>query len=154
MDKYVTSNRDKVLERLRLLLGARTYLVDPKVVAIFKKQKERMGEMIDQLDTDMETHTRTTTQTTTDANGQTTTTTVSYTPWKKQDLLTEWNTYMDTKWSDAIAKHKKVMDKYTDDLEDKHCLTNPSKSADRQFCERLRKLQTAYRGATAFSKPW
>ncbi|KAF1972016.1 hypothetical protein BU23DRAFT_169724 [Bimuria novae-zelandiae CBS 107.79] len=156
MTKYVSSNRDKVLERMRLLLGARTYLADPKVIAIFKKQKERMGTMLDQLDTDMATHTRSSAQTTTDpVTGASTTTMVAYTAWQKQNLLTEWNTYMDTKWNDATAKHKKAMDKFVNDLDDKHCQSRSKKStADRQFCDRLRKLQTAYAGATAFSKPW
>ena len=156
MGRYVKSNRDKVLERMRLLLGARTYLVDPKITAIFKKQKERMGTMLSNLDTSMETHTRTTTQTTTDpVTGAVTTSTVTYAPWKKQDLLTEWNTYMDAKWADATAKHKKVMDKFVNDLDDAHCQSQSKKTpADRKFCERLRKLQTAYNTVTAFSKPW
>ena len=154
MDKFINSDRDKVHERLRLLLGARTYLADPTVVDIFKKQKERMGDIIDRLDSEMETRARTTTVTTVNPNGQTVATTVSYTPWKKQNLLQEWNTYMDTKWADATAKHKKVMDKYTDALEDKYCLTNPSNGNDRRFCERLRDLQKQYRNGAAFSKPW
>lgn len=152
MIKYVKTNRDKVLERLRLLLGARTYLVNPKVIAIFKKQKERMGAIIDQLDKDMETHIRTSTSTDPVTGAVTTT---PYTAWKKQNLLTEWNAYMDTKWTDATAKHKKVMDTFVNDLDDTHCQSRAKKSsADQQFCDRLRKLQTAYSTVTAFSKPW
>lgn len=141
---------------MRLLLGARIYLVDPRVITIFKNQKERMGKIIDQLDTDMETHTRLTTQTSIDpVTGAVTTRTVSYTPWKKQNLLTEWNKYMDTKWADATAKHKKVMDKFIKALSDQHCRLQAMKTAnDKKFCQRLDKLKIEYRKVKAFSKPW
>ena len=141
---------------MRLLLGVRTYLTSPKVTAIFKAQKERMGAILDSLDISMETHIRTVTNTTTyPITNVTSTTTVPYTAWKKQDLLTEWNAHMDTKWADATAKHKKIMDKYVNDLDDANCQSKPKMSAaDKLFCERLRKLQAGYRTATAFSKPW
>jgi hypothetical protein len=152
MDKYVTDKRDKVLERMRLLLGARTYLVDPKVIAIFKAQKERMGAMINQLDTDMATHTRTTTETDPVTGAVTTT---PFRPWVAQGLLAEWNTYMNQKWMDATAKHTKVMDRYINALDDKHCQSRSKMStADKTFCANLRTLERNYRSATAFSVPW
>lgn len=152
MDGLVKTNRNKVLERMRLLLGARTYLVDTKVKDIFKAQKERMGAMFDQLDTDMQTHTRTATVTD-PVTGKTST--ESYRPWVKQNLLTEWNTYMDQKWTDATAKHAKVMNYFINELDDKHCQSrNKQTQADKDFCTNLRTLQTNYRTATVFSQPW
>ena len=154
MDKYVRdkTKRSKVLERMRLLLGARTYLVDSRVKEIFKNQKERMGAMIDQLDTDMQTHTRSTTVTD-PVTG--TTTTETFRPWVKQNLLAEWNTYMDQKWMTATAKHTKVMDYFINALDDQNCQSQPKmSSADRTFCTNLRTLETNYRTATIFTVPW
>jgi len=148
MDKQVNTNRDKVLERMRLLIGAGKYLQAQKIRDIFKAQKERMGAILDQLDTDMQTHVR-------EKVDPVTGTKTSYTAWTKQDLLTEWNTYMDTKWSDATAKYAKVLNKYVNDLDDKHCQSRNKKSAaDQKFCDRLRKLQTEYASAKVFTKPW
>src|SRR5436305_14562367 len=103
MDGYVKSQRSKVLERLRLALGAQHYLTEPNVKSIFKAQKERMGAIIDKLDTAMTAHPR---EVVDAATGKTT----RYYAWTKQDLLTEWNAFMDAKWDNAVSKHKKVMD--------------------------------------------
>lgn len=154
MDKYVAdkTKRDKVLERMRLLLGARTYLADPKVKDIFKKQKERMGAMFDQLDNDMVTHTRTTTVTDPTTGAKTT---EKFRPWVKQNLLTEWNKFMDQKWTDATTKHTKVMDYFIGELDDKNCQNQPKMStADRDFCTHLKTLQTNYQSAAVFTVPW
>lgn len=148
MDKLVTSNRNRVLERMRLQLGARRYLTETKVKDIFKNQKTRMGTILDELDTNMANHARVVTDPTTGTK-------TTYTAWTKQNLLTEWNTFIDTKWTDAVAKHKKVMDKYINALDDKHCQSSPKMStSDKEFCSRLRKLQTQYSTATALDKPW
>lgn len=136
------NGRDKVIERLRQELGVRKYMTDARVKKIYKDQKERMGSIIEKLDTAMESHAR--------ING-----TVHYTPWKKQGLLKEWNTHSDTKWDDAVKKHNKVMNKWSNDLDDKWC-QNPAKQnpADKQFCERLRKLQKEMKDTPQFTKPW
>lgn len=147
IDKLVRTNRNKVLERLRLALGAQKYLSEPKVKAIFQAQKTRMGTRLDELDTVIQTHPREVV----DAQGKKTT----YYPWKRQNLLAEWNAFMDTKWEDATKKHKKVMYKWTNDLDDARCQSQAKKSpADKEFCDRLRKLQSEYRTVLAFVRPW
>jgi hypothetical protein len=148
MDKYVKSNRNKVLERLRLALGAQKYLTDQKVKDIFKAQKERMGNIINDLDTEMANHPRVVTDPVTGA-------TTTYVAWVKQDLLTAWNTFIDQKWADAVAKHGKVMNKWWNALDDEHCANRAKQTAaDREFCSRLRTLETNKNSVTAFSKPW
>ncbi|KAL5427576.1 hypothetical protein PMIN07_006035 [Paraphaeosphaeria minitans] len=154
MDKYVVEKkkRDKVLERMRLLLGARTYLTDPKVKAIFKKQKERMGAMIGQLDTDMQKHRRSTTVTDPDTGAVSTET---FRPWVKQNLLREWNKFMDQKWASATAKHKKVMHYFIKELDHKNCKGQSKMSmADEKFCANLLTLEINYLNATEFRRPW
>lgn len=148
-DKAKIDKRDKILERLRLLIGARTYLLEPKIQKIFKAQKERMGKVIGELDTEMEKHAYR------KKNPATGAVTATFGKWEKQGLLKEWNAYMDTKWTDATAKFKKVMDKYIQAVDKAHCEHKPKKTAaDKQFCERLRKVQSHYNSVTTFTKPW
>ncbi|KAH7393076.1 hypothetical protein BKA66DRAFT_439188 [Pyrenochaeta sp. MPI-SDFR-AT-0127] len=146
--KLIVKDRYKVLERLRLLLGAKKYLTETKVKDIFKAQKERMGAILDKLDTEMSVHPR---EKVDPVTGKTT----KYYAWKKQDLLTEWNSHMDTKWQNAVQKYKTVMDTYTNDLDKQHCQNLAKKpKADKDFCERLKKLLAQEKLAPAFSKPW
>ncbi|KAF2821656.1 hypothetical protein CC86DRAFT_373485 [Ophiobolus disseminans] len=150
MDKWAKTKAKRltVLGRLRLAIGARKYLTETKVKTIFKAQKERMGKILDELDTAMSAHPRQ------EVNALTGVTT-KFQAWKKQNLLTEWNTFMDEKWANAVAKHKKVMDKWVNALDDNHCQSQTKKTQDdKEFCERLRKLQKEYAAGPAFSKPW
>ncbi|KAL9617420.1 MAG: hypothetical protein Q9160_007777 [Pyrenula sp. 1 TL-2023] len=107
--------RYEVLIRLRRVLGAQKYLNEPDIIKIFKNQKTRMGDILDKLDTAMNTHPR---KIKDDTTGAVTTT---YNVWEKQDLLAEWNAHMDEKWKQATAKQKKVMDTYLQKLDDAHC---------------------------------
>lgn len=147
MDKKVTGDRLKVLERLRLVLGAQNYLAEDKIKDIFKNQKTRMGNIIDELDKQMKDHRREVV----DAKG----TKKTYNAWTEQGLKDKWDKYMDSKWTTATTKQKKFMDKYIDALDDKQCV-NPAKkdSNQRDFCDKLGKLKTAYGKVKAFSKPW
>ncbi|KAF2873230.1 hypothetical protein BDV95DRAFT_605788 [Massariosphaeria phaeospora] len=148
MDKYVKTNRNKVLERLRASVGARKYLIEPKVKDIFKAQKTRMGTALDEIDKALESHPREKVDLVTGVK-------TTYLPWKKQNLLDEWNSYMDTKWDDAVKKSSKVLDNYIGKLDDAHCKNQAKKStADKEFCERLKKVETQYKQATFFLRPW
>ncbi|CAI6330997.1 unnamed protein product [Periconia digitata] len=146
---YTKTNRNKVLERMRLLIGARTYLLSPKVSTIFKDQKERMGEIIDKLDSEMENHP----YVGTDAAGNP----VTYKAWKKQGLLDEWNKHMDKKWDDATAKFKKTIDKFGKELKKVHCEKKKGKKmskGDKEFCGRLVEVSRQYNGVSTFARPW
>ncbi|KAL9621687.1 MAG: hypothetical protein Q9160_003940 [Pyrenula sp. 1 TL-2023] len=142
MKTMVKSNRNKVLERLRLTLGAQKYLTETKVKDIFKDQKTRMGNILDNLDKEMETHPRAEVNATTGAK-------TTYHSWKRQELLTEWNAFMDSKWDAATVKHKLVMDTWTKRLNEAHCKKPGKKGkADGEFCDRL--INLGRLGATAW----
>lgn len=148
MDRMVKSNRNRVLERLRLALGAQKYLTEAEVKDTFKNQKTRMGSILDKLDKEMENHPR-------EVVNATTGVTTTYHPWKRQELLTEWNTFMDSKWKGATEKHEKVMDKWTKALNENHCQKTSKKSKDdKEFCDRLKELENQYKKTSAFTKPW
>lgn len=148
MNTYVKINRNKVLERMRLLLGARTYLLEPKIAKIFKDQKERMGKIIDELDTEMEKHPYVRTD---PATGNQ----VTFKAWKKQNLLNEWNAHMDTKWDAATAKFKKTIDKFGKDLNNRdYKKRKMMNKADKEFCTRLVSMSNHYNSITTFSRPW
>ena len=48
----------EALMSLKYLMGARKYMRNPKIADIFKKQKNRIGEMLDKLDKELAKHPR------------------------------------------------------------------------------------------------
>jgi hypothetical protein len=152
MDAFVRAkdnpgqDRYKVLERVRLTLGAQKYLTDENVKTVFNTQKERMGAMLDDLDKAMMQHPRRVV----DAQGNV----VSYAPWKQQALRGDWNSFLDAKWNEAVAKNQKVVKTYTEALGAVHCSGVLANQADREFCERLGELRRQAADTRQFSKPW
>lgn len=86
--------------KLKWIYGARQYLKDPHVKSIFKKQKERIGGVLDALDTEMENQPKT------NSKGE------QQDAWKKQGLKALWDEYMEEKFEMAEKRSKHDMDKY------------------------------------------
>ncbi|KAL1591766.1 hypothetical protein SLS60_011765 [Paraconiothyrium brasiliense] len=86
--------------KLKWIYGARQYLKSPDIKAIFKKQKERIGGVLDALDTEMENQLKTNSKwEVQDA-------------WKKQGLKDLWNEYMDERFERAKTRSENDMNKY------------------------------------------
>jgi hypothetical protein len=146
MDKMARNpgkeNRDVVLTRLRRLVGAKKYLVDNDIRAIFKDQVDRMGAILDELDKQLENRPRTVDGTV-------------FNKWKQQGLKAAWELHVDEKWRNAVAKFEKVIDRWSGLLEDTHCSkqTPPTAADDKKFCEQHKKMESEYQSLT-WSKPW
>lgn len=121
--------------KLKWILGARKYLKDPEIKAIFKKQKERIGDVLGALDIAME------------KQPKTTTTGAVMEPWKRQGLKALWDEYMDEKFAAAKKRSENDMDKYLRLLEGKWALQKDvdAKENDRVvFSAQIRKLKAAW----------
>ncbi|KAF2445866.1 hypothetical protein P171DRAFT_484522 [Karstenula rhodostoma CBS 690.94] len=94
----------EALIKLKLLLGARLYMKSPKIEAIFKKQKEHIGDVLHALDTEMENYPRVRNVVTQNA-------------WERQGLKAYWNEYMNEKVDTARRRADHGMDRYLDMLE-------------------------------------
>jgi hypothetical protein len=80
--------------KLKFIYGARKYLQNNEIKAIFKKQVERMGTVLDLLDAEMENQPEETRTGPQDA-------------WKKQGLKALWIEYMNEKFK--TAKSRSIM---------------------------------------------
>jgi len=143
MGRWVASRdqRGKVLERMRLLLGVRKYLSEDAIRKIFKRQKEGMGNILDELDTNMRSHARVESGTT-------------FTPWKKQNFKQQWDSFMDEKWKKAADKHSYTMNHYETELRKKWCPETPA-AGDKEFCDKLKALWDQYKNHSgSFNRPW
>jgi hypothetical protein len=96
----------KALLKLKWLMGAREYLKVPNVAAILKNQKNRIGDILDELDTEMEKH-----QLDKGRSGG------ILDAWKKQDLKAKWDNYMNYKFNLAKSRCTHDMDKFLPMLE-------------------------------------
>ncbi|OAG02084.1 uncharacterized protein CC84DRAFT_1252184 [Paraphaeosphaeria sporulosa] len=85
--------------QLKWIYGARRYLKHPDIKKIFKIQKERIGGVLDALDTEMENHPKETKKGTQDA-------------WKRQGLKKLWDEYMDMRFEMAKERSVNDMDTY------------------------------------------
>ncbi|CAI6336774.1 unnamed protein product [Periconia digitata] len=133
--------RGKVLERMRLFLGVRKYLSEDEVRKIFKRQKEGMAAILDELDTSMSSHARVESGTT-------------FTPWRKQNFKDQWNSFMDDKWKKAVTKHANVMNHYESELRKAWCPNIPA-AEDKDFCDKLKDLWDQYKQHSGtFNRPW
>jgi hypothetical protein len=83
------------LVRLKWLMGVRMYMRHKNIKAIFKTQKERIGTVLDALDTSLE------------SNPQ-----PGLAAWKKQGLKAYWNSYMDEKFKTANTRCENDMTTY------------------------------------------
>ncbi|KAF2706352.1 hypothetical protein K504DRAFT_536572 [Pleomassaria siparia CBS 279.74] len=91
--KYINEAKE-ALAILRSLLGARIYMRNPKIAALFKKQKERIGDVLDKLDQEMAKHPG------------------KLSAWQPQDLKALWDEYMDERFDYANRRTNGDMDKY------------------------------------------
>jgi hypothetical protein len=88
------------LNKLRYLIGARIYMRNPAIAEIFKKQKERMGDIIGKIDMELPYHPRV-------KKG------VGKLPaWKSHNLKNLWNQYMDERFRVANQRINHDMDTY------------------------------------------
>jgi hypothetical protein len=83
------------LLKLKHLMGARRYMNSKEIQGIFKKQKVRMGKMLERLDAEMVNHPR-----------------ANYNAWQPQQLGSLWEKYMDQKFAEAKARTNRDMDTY------------------------------------------
>lgn len=132
--------------KLKWILGARMYLNNADIKAIFKKQKERIGDVLDALDTAMETQPKK--KTTGEVMGA----------WKKQGLKALWDEYMEEQLAAAKKRSENDMDKYLRLLEGKW---SQKKDLDAGENDRLvlllqiRKLKTAWAAENkSWTAPW
>ena len=94
------------LLRLKFLMGARMYMRSPQVHAIFKIQKERIGEVLGKLDTGLPKNPRVS-----DLE------TKKYAPWEKQGLKALWDEYMNDRFKKATTRLNNDMETYLELLE-------------------------------------
>lgn len=83
------------LLELKHLTGARKYMNSKEIQGILKKQKVRMGQMIERLDAEMANHPR-----------------ANFNAWQSQQLGSLWNKYMDQKFAEANARTDRDMDSF------------------------------------------
>jgi hypothetical protein len=91
----------EALMSLKYLMGARKYMRNPKIAIIFKKQKNRIGEMLDRLDKELAKHPRH------DVSKP-----QRFTAWKPQKLKAFWDEYMNEKFMTAHLRTHNEMDTY------------------------------------------
>ncbi|KAJ4988691.1 glycosyl hydrolases family 18 protein [Stagonosporopsis vannaccii] len=130
----VNSARQAYL-KLKWILGARIYLKNAEIQAIFKKQKERIGDVLDALDTAMETQPKRT------KTGDV------MNAWKKQNLKVLWNEYMEEKFAAAKKRSENDTDKYVRLLEGKWSQKKDLDAAENDrivFLLQIRKLKATW----------
>jgi hypothetical protein len=135
----------KAYLKLKFLYGARKYLQDKEIEAIFKKQVERMGTVLDLLDAEMENRPKETRTGLQDA-------------WKKQGLEALWTEYMNDEFKRAKSRTTNDMDKYIRLLEN---VWSPrkGKAGDKDhtlFFAQIQKLKTTWAAekAATWNAPW
>jgi chitinase len=85
---------------MRELVGSLEYHRDPAIAALLRRQKERVGTMFHQLDTQyLPQNARV-------SNG------VTFTAWQPQGLERRWNEFMNNKFYLALTKTMKVLNSW------------------------------------------
>jgi hypothetical protein len=131
--------------KLKWLLAARLYVKNPEIKAIFKKQKERIGDVLDLLDTEMEKQPKT-------KNAG-----VVMGAWKKQGLKALWDEYMEEKFKTAKSRSEHDMDKYLRLMEGKwsRTVTGTSENDRLVFALQVKKLKAAWAAEkNSWTAPW
>jgi hypothetical protein len=131
--------------KLKWILGARLYLKNAEIKAIFKKQKERIGDVLDKLDTAMETKPKTNTKG------------VVMGAWKKQGLKALWDEYMEEKFATTKRRSDNEMNKYIRLLDGKWSRTAPEAAENDRlvFLLQMKKLKTAWAAEEdSWTAPW
>ncbi|KAK3900201.1 hypothetical protein C8A05DRAFT_36165 [Staphylotrichum tortipilum] len=85
---------EKIMKSMRAILGSRMYHNHPNIALILQAQKERMGEVLRRLDTDILPN-----------NPKQT----GWTPWAPMGLKEKWDKFMKGKMALAVTKSNKVL---------------------------------------------
>ncbi|KAI0108573.1 glycosyl hydrolases family 18-domain-containing protein [Nemania sp. FL0031] len=85
---------EKIMKSLRAIVGARLYQNDPLVISILRNQKERVGEVLRRLDTEI-----------LPANPKQ----AGWDPWEPLGLKERWDAFMKGKLALAMTKTNKVL---------------------------------------------
>jgi hypothetical protein len=113
------------LLKLKWLIGARRYMKDPKVKEILKKQKERIGERLGQLNTELQKHPK-----------------PGHDAWQHKDLENLWNTYMDKSFDTAVSRTTFEMDKWIKYLQAKYVTTKNKNKKAQKNDDLVRQIKT------------
>ncbi|KAK3347619.1 glycosyl hydrolases family 18-domain-containing protein [Neurospora tetraspora] len=84
---------EEIMKSMRAILGSRLYHNTPAIQTILKNQKERVGEVLRRLDTEVLPNTPKN---------------PGWTPWASQDLKGKWDTFMSGKMALAASKSNMV----------------------------------------------
>ena len=130
---------------LKYLMGARKYMRNPAIAAIFKEQKLRMGNILGKLDTELPKHAREyKTFGTVDA-------------WKPQQLKRFWDQYMDERFNIAVLRTNHDMDTFLALLREVWAVpANHPDPSQRAFFGLIKKVELEWKRekAIAWTAPW
>lgn len=132
----IDAAKDALLD-LKYLMGARIYMRDPKIAAIFTKQKDRLGDMLGSLD---------------DALAKpenayySKTKGVTFRQWKPQNLKALWNDFMDESFQEATKRTNKDMNQYLQMFEEEWLHYSPPKGSQTdKFITLIKNVRQAWR---------
>jgi hypothetical protein len=130
---------------LKYLIGARKYMRNPAIAAIFRDQKVRIGDILDKLDTELPKH----------ARQHKTLGTLE--AWKPQQLKKFWDQYMDERFNVAVLRTNHDMDTYLALLRKEWAVpaNNPDQS-QRAFFGLIKKIELEWKKEKAikWTAPW
>jgi hypothetical protein len=131
---------------LKYLMGARKYMRSAHIQKIFKKQVDRIGDMLDKLDNEMPKHPKKNTKTN-----------KVYGAWKPQGLKVFWLEYMAARFEMAKKRTNNDMDDYLALLKKEWAGTPvPTDKALKTFRDDITAIDRAWtkEKATKWVKPW
>lgn len=152
------------IQNLRAVVGVFKYMQEPKIAAIFKKEKIRMGAVIDGIDRELPNHPIEIKKPPARI----------FTPWQTLGLGAEWDTYMDATFAEAKNKAttlmevnlKRLHEEYTSDDAKEKAKDDPNLDASKrnEIAEwaQLRsdiegyitKLEAEWEAVKDWKKPW
>jgi hypothetical protein len=130
---------------LKYLIGARKYMRNPAIAAIFKEQKVRMGNILGKLDTELPKHAR-------EHN-----TFGTLDTWKPQQLKKFWDQYMDERFNIAVLRTNHDMDTYLALLRKEWAVpANHPDQSQRAFFGLIKKIELEWKREKAikWTAPW
>jgi hypothetical protein len=139
-------NAKEVLLDLKYLMGVRSYMRDTAIAKIFKKQKERIGDMLDALDKDMKNHQRVNSKKKDEIYGT----------WAPQQLKTLWDEYMNERFKIANKRITHDMDTFLALLEKEWAKKKDSDPMEIAFDTLIDKVKKEWvkEKAQAWTSPW